>query len=421
MKRKSIRFAINELAVLPLICLGLLILVVSIPVIYGAIGSETEEGLKNLSHALLEKCNVWENGDYSLENGVMCKGGVPLGEDYYIVDSVKDVSGIDATIFWGDTRMLTTVRTENGERVVGTKASEKVVHKVLEDGEDYFSESVLVNDVSYYGYYTPIRNSDDSIVGMVFVGKSRERVVNAIFHVVFRVLIVAMVVTAVTLLVSLQYAGWMINSLSKTREFLGNAAQGRLECQIDGELIERPDEIGDMARSAQALQKSMLKLIGTDPLTGLYNRRNCTEALNHAMREYCENGKTYMVVIGDIDNFKHLNDTYGHPAGDQVLRELSEIFRSYMRKKGVAARWGGEEFLFIYNEEQGALQELEHMMEKIRGTQICYKGQKINVTMTFGAAVCKEGDTTDSLIKRAEDRLYFGKANGKNQIVSEES
>ena len=90
-----------------------------------------------------------------------------------------------------------------------------------------------------------------------------------------------------------------------------------------------------------------------------------------------------------------------------------------MRKKGVAARWGGEEFLFIYNEEQGALQELEHMMEKIRDTQICYKEQEINVTMTFGAAVCEEGDTTDSLIKRADDRLYFGKANGKNQIVSE--
>lgn len=418
-KRKSIRFAINELVILPLVCLGFIMLVVSMPVIYGAIVSETEEGLKNLSHVLLEKCNVAEEGDYSLENGVLCKGGIPLGEDGYIVDSVKEISGIDATIFWGDTRMLTTVRMENGERAVGTKASEEVADKVLGNGEDYFSARVLVNDAYYYGYYTPIKNNDGTIVGMVFVGKSRERVVNTISHVVLRVLIAAAVVMAAALIISLRYAGKMVGSLSKIREFLGNVSQGRLECEIDGKLTGRPDEIGEMARSAQTLQKSILKLIGTDPLTGLYNRRNGTETLELAMHKYHDSGKKYLVVIGDIDDFKHLNDTYGHPAGDQVLRELSEIFQTCMQGKGVAARWGGEEFLFIYSEEEGALHALENMMEKIRGVQICYREQKIQVTMTFGAAACEDGDTTESLIKRADDRLYYGKANGKNQIVCE--
>lgn len=419
MKRKSIRFAINKLAILPLVCLGLLMLAVSVPVIYGAIVSETEEGLKNLSHALLEKCNVVEEGDYGLENGVLCKGGVPLGEDNYIVDSVKAVSGIDATIFWKDTRMLTTIQMENGQRAIGTKASQEVVDKVLQNGEDYFSVRALVNDAYYYGYYTPIKNDDNTVVGMVFVGKNRERVVSTIFHVVSRVLIAAIVVMAASLGISLQYAGKMVDSLSKTKEFLGDVAQGRLECEIDEKLIQRPDEIGEMARSAQVLQKSIIKLVGTDPLTGLYNRRNCNEALKQAMCGYQDRGKKYLVVIGDIDNFKHLNDTYGHLAGDQVLRELSEVFMECMQEKGVAARWGGEEFLFIYNEEAGALHALENMMEKIRGMQICYGEQKIHVTMTFGAAVCENGDTVESLIKRADDRLYYGKANGKNRIVCE--
>lgn len=419
MKRKSIRFAINKLAILPLLCLGLIMLAVSVPVIYGAIVSETEEGLKNLSHALLEKCNVVEEGDYNLEDGVLCKGDVPLGKDNYIVDSVKEVSGIDATIFWEDTRMLTTIQLESGERAIGTKASEEVVDRVLRSGEDYFSVRALVNDAYYYGYYTPIKNTDGTVVGMVFVGKNRERVVNTIFHVVSRVLIAAVVVMVAALGISLQYAGKMVDSLSKTRQFLGNVAQGRLECEIDEKLIQRPDEIGEMARSAQVLQKSILKLVGTDPLTGLYNRRNCNEALKQAMCSYQDKGKKYLVVIGDIDNFKHLNDTYGHLAGDQVLRELSEVFRECIQEKGVAARWGGEEFLFIYNEEEGALHALENMMEKIRGMQICYGEQKIKVTMTFGAAVCENGDTVESLIKRVDDRLYYGKTNGKNRIVSE--
>lgn len=419
MNRKSIRFSMNILAVLPLICLGVIMLAVSIPVIHGAIVAETEEGLKNLSHALLEKCSVMEEGDYSLEDEILCKGGVPLGQDNRIVDSVKEVSGIDATIFWGDTRMLTTIQTETGERAVGTRASEEVVNAVLGEGEDYFSDHALVNDAYYYGYYTPMKNSSGIVVGMVFVGKSRERVSNTIFHVVSSVMIAAVLVVVIALTISLWYAGKMVSSLSKIREFLGNVAQGKLDCEIDEKLIQRPDEIGEMGRSAKKLQVSILNLVGTDPLTGLYNRRNCNEALKQAMQKYQENGKKYLVVIGDIDDFKHLNDTYGHPAGDQVLRELSEIFQTCMQEKGVAARWGGEEFLFIYNEEEGALHALEGMMEKIRSAQIIYKEQKIQVTMTFGAASCRDDDTIESLIKRADERLYFGKANGKNQIVCE--
>jgi len=77
-------------------------------------------------------------GDYSVENDMLYKGGTPFGEDSYVVDSVKEVSGIDATIFWGDTRMLTTIRMKDGERgKYGTKASEKVVDRVLK-GEKKF-------------------------------------------------------------------------------------------------------------------------------------------------------------------------------------------------------------------------------------------------------------------------------------------
>lgn len=419
MNRKSIRFSMNILAILPLLCLGVIMLSVSVPVIHGAIVAETEEGLKNLSHALLEKCSVMGEGDYSLEDGILCKGEVPLGQNHYIVDSVKEVSGIDATIFWGDTRMLTTIQAENGDRAVGTKASAKVVNTVLGEGEDYFSDHALVNDAYYYGYYTPMKNSDGTVVGMVFVGKSRERVSRTIFHVASSVIIAVVAVMIAALSISLWYAGKMVHSLSEIREYLGNVAQGRLDCEIDEKLLQRPDEIGEMGRSANTLRMSILKLVGTDPLTGLYNRRNCNEALKQAMNRYHESGKKYTVVMGDIDNFKHLNDTYGHLAGDQVLRQLSEIFGTDMKEKGVAARWGGEEFLFIYNEQEGALRALESMVEKIRSTRIIYKEQTIQVTMTFGVASCREDDTMESLIKRADERLYRGKENGKNQIVCE--
>lgn len=420
MKTKSIRFSLNQLVVLPLICLGVIMLAVAIPVVYSAITAETEEGLKNLSYALLEKCNVMGEGDYSVENDILYKGENSIGKDNNVVDSVKEVSGIDATIFWADTRMMTTIRLENGERAVGTKASEEVVDKVLTEGNEYFSSHVHVDNTYYYGYYIPMKNSDNTIVGMVFVGKNRERVMNTIFHVILRVSFVLLVVMAAALGISLRYAGGMVDSLRGTRAFLENVSQGDLECEIDEKILERRDEIGEMGRFAQMLQKSILSLIGTDSLTGLYNRRSCNEMLEKAIVEYKKEGKEFAVVIGDIDGFKRFNDTYGHLAGDQVLKKVSRVMQEYIQGKGSVFRWGGEEFLIIYKGEN-PLDEIEELLEKIRSCKVEYKEQTMQVTMTWGISRYRQNDTIEGVLKRADERLYYGKANGKNQVVASES
>lgn len=420
MKTKSIRFSLNQLVVLPLICLGVIMLAVSIPVVYSAITAETEEGLKNLSYALLEKCNVMGEGDYSVENDTLYKGENPIGKDNYVVDSVKEISGIDATIFWADTRMLTTIRLESGERAVGTKASGEVLDKVLIEGKEYFSSHVHVDNTYYYGYYIPMKNSDNTIVGMVFVGKNRERVMTTIFHVILRVSFVLVVVMAAALGISLRYAGGMVDSLRGTKAFLENVSQGDLECEIDNRILERRDEIGEMGRFARMLQKSILSLIGTDSLTGLYNRRSCNEMLEKAIAEYKKEGKEFAVVIGDIDGFKWFNDTYGHLAGDQVLKRVSKVMQEYIQGKGSVFRWGGEEFLIIYKGEN-PLDEMEELLEKIRNCKIEYKEQTMQVTMTWGISRYRQNDTIESVLKRADERLYYGKANGKNQVVASES
>ena len=416
MKKKSIRFSLNQLVILPMLCLGIIWLIVSIPVIYSGIEAETEEGLKNLSHSLLERCNVIDDGDYSLENGTLCKGETAFGADFTIVDSVKEVSGIDATIFWGDTRMLTTVALENGQRAVGTKATEQVTEQVIGEGKEYFSTYAWVNGTYYYGYYVPMKNSDGTVIGMTFVGKSRQRVIHTIFQVVLRMMCVGGIIMVITLVVALRYARGIVNSLSKTRIFLAEVSQGNLECQMDGEFLTRKDEIGELGRFAIMMQESILKLVGTDPLTGLYNRRSCNEVLEKAVHECQEREKKFAVVIGDIDNFKKLNDTYGHLAGDQVLKSFAGILKMHMKKRGSAFRWGGEEFLLVYKEEN-PIEGVEALLEELRMTQIFYKEQVIQATMTFGVSICRGDDTTETLVKRADDRLYYGKENGKNQVV----
>lgn len=416
MRQKSIRQILNRLVVLPVICLGVIILALSIWFIYGAIVTETEDGLKNLSHALMEKCNVMAEGDYSLQDGILYKGDVSLENNEEIVDSVKKVSGVDATIFWNDIRVQTTIRSEEGKRIIGTKASKEVTDRVLKNGEEYFFSHIQIDESYYYGYYIPMKNSDGSIVGMIFVGKSSKLMVNTILHMVFWISAVVISIIIVGMVLSLKYAGEMVYSLTEIRKFLENVSQGDLECRIDERLLARKDELGEMGRFAQRLQTSILKLIGTDPLTGLYNRRSCNEALEKAVEEYKKDGKKCIIVIGDIDDFKRLNDTYGHLAGDQVLKVLSEVLMKHMEGKGIAARWGGEEFMLIYKEGEPE-EEVEQMLQKIRETRISYKNHIMQVTMTFGISVFRPDDTIEAVIKRADERLYWGKENGKNQVV----
>lgn len=157
-------------------------------------------------------------------------------------------------------------------------------------------------------------------------------------------------------------------------------------------------------------------LANYDKLTGLRNRHNMTEIFE----SYEKSTKPYCISLGDIDDFKHVNDTYGHAAGDKVLIAVSNVIKKHVGDNGVVCRWGGEEILLILN---GTTNECIALNEKIRleiqNMKLSFERRDIRVTMTFG--LCDYGDAMniEKLISIADKRLYVGKGNGKNQVVSE--
>lgn len=166
------------------------------------------------------------------------------------------------------------------------------------------------------------------------------------------------------------------------------------------------------------LQKKNLELdflANYDKLTKLSNRHHIQEYF----LQYEKSGKPFCIAIGDIDDFKSVNDTYGHACGDLVLSTLADIIQKTLDEKCVSCRWGGEEFLLLmYGEKETALRIVEHIRKKIENTVIEYNQGSFSKTMTFGLACCTENDNIEKLITLADQRLYYGKNHGKNQVVS---
>lgn len=162
------------------------------------------------------------------------------------------------------------------------------------------------------------------------------------------------------------------------------------------------------------------KEAATDPLTKLMNRRKMMECMQENILSVEANqSATFSIALGDIDFFKRVNDTYGHDSGDIVLKELAALFSRSMENKGLVARWGGEEFLFLFLDMNGdqAMLALSSLMNEIRKQPIRCKGESLYVTMTFGL---EEYDTIQGLtktIKAADEKLYMGKDAGRNRIV----
>ena len=179
----------------------------------------------------------------------------------------------------------------------------------------------------------------------------------------------------------------------------------------------------DMSQKATSLSHKNLALdmqANRDALTGLFNRRYMNIQLEEKLNQLHEDGRIFGIIICDIDNFKKVNDTFGHESGDDVLVNAARVLMSSLRENDVVCRWGGEEFLIAID---GNRKVTTDVAERIRGMiedmVVVSHGYTIKITMTFGVCESIPGLSIDKLVEIADERLYNGKQNGKNQVVSE--
>lgn len=186
-----------------------------------------------------------------------------------------------------------------------------------------------------------------------------------------------------------------------------------IQKQMSDEIEKANEIIVNLSNQVKTLENKT----NIDSLTKVYNRR----ALSAYLETLCEEGNSNYEVhtlIMDLDDFKVVNDTYGHIAGDKILIFISNILKRTLRDGDKIFRYGGEEFVIILNriDPKRCMSITNRILELVRANNLIYKGRTINVTASIGTTMFKTGDTPDSLIERADNALYIAKSNGKNQV-----
>lgn len=196
--------------------------------------------------------------------------------------------------------------------------------------------------------------------------------------------------------------------------------------ELNGYLEKLNDDLQNahaaMTHKNEELEKAyteLKQLARHDSLTNLYNRRTLDQILTSEIQRSIRTHRGFAVAISDIDDFKKINDTYGHDCGDYVLKALSRIFLDKIRTSDTVGRWGGEEFMFIFPETtcEGARIVLERIRVAVAEHEFCFANVCFPVSITSGFSFHTSQDKVDIIVKEADTALYKGKNNGKNQVV----
>lgn len=164
-------------------------------------------------------------------------------------------------------------------------------------------------------------------------------------------------------------------------------------------------------------EKAFNQMSTIDPLTGIFNRRSIGLSLKLKQQEQCG----YAIILMDLDDFKSINDTYGHEAGDMVLQQVAEILKDSVRGNDIVGRFGGEEFIFILNTKKhvDVLAIAERCRQQIYQHEFILTGEKsIQISASFGVSLSAVDLAQEEVIRRADQALYFAKKQGRNQVRS---
>ncbi len=394
----SIQKKILSMTIGPVVLLGLLSIFFMLTTVRSSMMEEIEEGLKGTAAATLAAYDQ-NTGDYmESSNGDIWKGSYNISRSESLVDRIRDNTGMDVTFFYGDRRIMTSAVDSNGDRILNSPAGDRIVEKVLQNGEEYFSSAVSLDGVMNYGYFMPVyqNGSDDEIIGMVFVGTDKENkdaVVNGIIFGIGAAVCVAMILC---IGVGLKLATSISHNIKKSISIMGKVAEGDLTVWVDDKMLKRKDEIGDLSRVTVKLKdtlKGILKGISENSASLLEASRalgNAADTTNGTMNEV--QNAVSQVVANSTEQSKNSESTSENMRimGEHITETSTEVDTlnqnaASMQKSSKKTADTLAQLCHINEEVERIIGEVKEQTDRTNASI-----QKINAAMEFITSIAEE-------------------------------
>lgn len=259
----KLRNKILLISLFPLLMVGVVVVIMVSQYMSSMLLEEIGTSLKANAYSLRDAIEMGTQGGYYVDdNGDMIKGYKKVAQTQTMMDEIKKETGIVLTVFYGDTRMVTSVTNEDGTYEVGTQASQKVVDKVLKSGDELLADNVDVNGEKYFAFYSPIYNEGEDVpVGMVFAGMKQSSLDAKLRDVATGIsLFVVALIIGSGVIISI-FTARLVKAIKGSVAVAERVSTGDLSGTIDEKQLKRKDEIGDITRAVSHLQTELVDII----------------------------------------------------------------------------------------------------------------------------------------------------------------
>lgn len=260
-KKKGLIWRLILIAVIPTLLAGAIAMIFGMISLTDSLEGQIYEELKTVTYTLGGMLEEVDDGAYNEKSGIVSKGKFQLTDNVDFLDKIKEETDLEITIFYGDTRIVTTILDENGERVIGTKATEKIIDKVISNKQDYEGSVNLFGD-KYLAYYTPLRNNDGSVAGMLFAGKRLNSVQKAVWTNTIKSGVGVGVILILVIVVIVLFVLKIKRKIESVNQYLEEISKGNLNAELNKKVLNDKTEIGSMADTAVILNTALKTILG---------------------------------------------------------------------------------------------------------------------------------------------------------------
>lgn len=342
-----LRIKIMLVALFPMILMAVIVGITAARNMREGMQQEMMYALETEAHSLEQLYNAVNDDAYSVSGDKLMKGSFNVTDETDFLDSLVEGTDMQVTLFYGDTRMATTLKDQSGKRLTGTKADESVARAVTQDGRTVEDYNITIDGEKYYACYAPLKDSGDKVVGMTFAGKPVTQVEALISQRTRGIIIAETVMVLIALVVIFILTRSIQTGLLAAEKAVHSLSNGDLTAVVESKAMRRNDELGDMAKGVAVLMNQLLEVVnnirasseqllksGTD-LSNMASQTSSTaDDISKAIEEISQGA---VAQADEIEKASHDVDTMGQLIG-HIADNVAELDQGTQEIKGSSDR-----------------------------------------------------------------------------------